>query len=144
MTTAITECQPHEGPSETRTHDSEASAGTRFQPSVELPGPLRQLGADVLRTCLRDEYDEERRLLYVAMTRAEHHLVFTAGETPNTFIEELPVDLEEIEPAVSAMDAGETNQTALDVSVPLPDGPTGRHVYAWVPRKSSSLIRPVM
>jgi len=80
---------------------------------------------DVLGACLGDNYDEERRLLYVAMTRAEHHLVFTAGEQSNTFLEELPVDLHEIEPGVSGSDRGETNQTALDVSVPLPEGPQG-------------------
>jgi len=45
--------------------------------------------SDVLRKCLPRGYDEERRLLYVAMTRAESHLVFAAGESPNTFIEEL-------------------------------------------------------
>jgi len=65
-----------------------------------IPHP-RQLAGDVLRKCLPRGYDEERRLLYVAMTRAESHLVFAAGESPNTFIEELPVDLEELEPDVS-------------------------------------------
>jgi superfamily I DNA/RNA helicase len=81
--------------------------------------------ADVLRTCLPRGYDEERRLLYVAMTRAESHLVFSAGETPNTFIEELPVDIEELEPAVQESDIDETAQTHLQISVPTPEGPVG-------------------
>ncbi|MFP4590895.1 MAG: UvrD-helicase domain-containing protein [Halobacteriales archaeon] len=81
--------------------------------------------ADVLRKCLPTEYDEERRLLYVAMTRAEHHLVFTAGERPNEFIKELPVEVVELEPAVEGGGRGETVQTTLDISIPLPEGPVG-------------------
>ena len=80
---------------------------------------------DVLRKCLPRGYDEERRLLYVAMTRAETHLVFTAGETPNTFIEELPVNLEELEPDVHEDRISETEQTHLQISVPTPEGPVG-------------------
>jgi superfamily I DNA/RNA helicase len=81
--------------------------------------------ADVVGKCLPTGYDEERRLLYVAMTRAEHHLVFTAGDEPNTFLEELPVEIEELEPDVEAVGPGETVQTRLDISVPLPEGPVG-------------------
>jgi len=81
--------------------------------------------SDVLRKCLPRGYDEERRLLYVAMTRAESHLVFAAGESPNTFIEELPVDLEELEPDVQDDDIDETTQAHLQIAVPAPDGPVG-------------------
>jgi len=81
--------------------------------------------ADVLRKCLPRGYDEERRLLYVAMTRAESHLVFAAGESPNSFIEELPVDLEELEPNVQEDDIDETTQAHLQIAVPTPDGPVG-------------------
>ncbi len=81
--------------------------------------------ADVLRTCLPNDYDEERRLLYVAMTRAEHHLVFTAEEEPNTFLEELPVPVEALEPDIEAVDTGQTVQTRLELAVPLPEGPAG-------------------
>jgi ATP-dependent exoDNAse (exonuclease V) beta subunit len=81
--------------------------------------------ADVVHACLPNEYDEERRLLYVAMTRAEHHLVFTAGEEPNTFLEELPVAVEELEPDVEEHRDGETVQSKLDISIPVPEGPAG-------------------
>jgi len=81
--------------------------------------------ADVLRKCLPRGYDEERRLLYVAMTRAESHLVFAAGESPNTFIEELPVDLEGLEPNVQEDDIDQTTQAHLQIAVPTPDGPVG-------------------
>ncbi|QIB75606.1 UvrD-helicase domain-containing protein [Halogeometricum borinquense] len=80
---------------------------------------------DVLRTCLPRGYDEERRLLYVSMTRAESHLVFSAGENPNTFFEELPVAVEEITPDVEADDRSETTQANLQISVPTPAGPVG-------------------
>ncbi|RDZ49974.1 ATP-dependent DNA helicase, partial [Haloferax sp. Atlit-4N] len=81
--------------------------------------------SDVLQKCLPRGYDEERRLLYVAMTRAESHLVFAAGENPNTFIEELPVDIEELEPNVQEDDSTETTQAHLQIAVPTPDGPVG-------------------
>jgi ATP-dependent exoDNAse (exonuclease V) beta subunit len=81
--------------------------------------------ADVVHACLPNEYDEERRLLYVAMTRAEHHLVFTAGEEPNTFLEELPVEVEGLKPDVEAHRGGETVQAKLDISIPVPEGPEG-------------------
>ncbi|RLM87956.1 ATP-dependent helicase [Halobellus sp. Atlit-38R] len=80
---------------------------------------------DVLQKCLPRGYDEERRLLYVAMTRAESHLVFAAGESPNTFIEELPVALEDLEPDVRADGVSETAQSHLQISVPTPEGPVG-------------------
>ncbi len=81
--------------------------------------------SDILRKCLPRGYDEERRLLYVAMTRAENHLVFAAGESPNTFIEEFPVDLEELEPNVQEDDIDEATQAHLQIAVPTPDGPVG-------------------
>ncbi|MDS0474599.1 ATP-dependent DNA helicase [Natrinema sp. 1APR25-10V2] len=81
--------------------------------------------ADVLRKCRPTEHDEERRLLYVAMTRAETHLLFAGGDEPNTFLEELPVDVESLAPAVSSVNVDETDQTQLDVDIPDPAGPAG-------------------
>ena len=98
-----------------------------------LPHVYDDWRADVLRACLPTEYDEERRLLYVAMTRAEQHLVFTAGEEPNAFLEALPVEVETVEPDVRAFDSGGTVQTTLDASVPLPEGPVG-----WNPHELMS------
>ncbi|MFP9192628.1 UvrD-helicase domain-containing protein [Natrialbaceae archaeon A-CW1-1] len=81
--------------------------------------------SDVLRKCLPRGYDEERRLLYVAMTRAESHLVFTAGEEPNTFLEALPLEVEVYPPDVRDAESDETTQSTLQISVPAPDGPIG-------------------
>jgi ATP-dependent exoDNAse (exonuclease V) beta subunit len=81
--------------------------------------------ADVLQKCLPTEYDEERRLLYVAMTRAQDHLVFTAGAQPNTFLEALPVDATELAPDVREGGARETVQTTFAPTVSPPAGPIG-------------------
>ena len=85
---------------------------------------------DVIRRCLPRAYDEERRLLYVAVTRAESHVVFAAGEDPNTFLEELPVAVEEIEPAVESLDREEPADAELPFSVTAPDGPIGHSPHS--------------
>ena len=81
--------------------------------------------ADVLRRCAPTEHDEERRLLYVAMTRAEDHLLFAAGEEPNTFLQELPVDIEDVDPSVTTSDREAPSRTEFRVDVPTVDGPEG-------------------
>ena len=80
---------------------------------------------DVLRRTLPTEYDEERRLLYVAITRAEHHVLFAAGETPNQFLEEFPVDIEELEPDIAEGGSAGTTQAHLQITVPEAEGPRG-------------------
>jgi ATP-dependent helicase/nuclease subunit A len=77
----------------------------------------------ILRKCLSGEYDEERRLMYVAMSRAKHHLLFSAGEKPSAFFENLPLDPVEIDPAVQEFPPTETVQTKLQVSMPKIDAP---------------------
>ncbi len=52
---------------------------------------------EILDKCLSGDYDEERRLMYVAMTRAEEKLFITAGEKPSTFFTEFEIEKEEIE-----------------------------------------------
>jgi superfamily I DNA/RNA helicase len=78
-----------------------------------------------LGRCLPPDYDEERRLLYVATTRAERHLVFAAGEDPNTFLQELDVDVTADEPDVDERVPPGTEQTQLGASIPEPAGPRG-------------------
>jgi ATP-dependent exoDNAse (exonuclease V) beta subunit len=79
--------------------------------------------ADVLTKCIPRDYDEERRLLYVAITRAENHVVFTAGEDPNRFLDELPVEVEpgvsEVPPTTVDAESG----TVLSVAPPAHAGP---------------------
>jgi ATP-dependent exoDNAse (exonuclease V) beta subunit len=81
---------------------------------------------DVLQKCLPRNYDEERRLLYVAITRAESHVVFSAGEDPNSFIEELPVEVAEVSLDVDEQTPDPSEQTALQVDIPVPEGPQGQ------------------
>ncbi|WP_115864980.1 UvrD-helicase domain-containing protein [Halorussus litoreus] len=80
---------------------------------------------DVLRKCLPQEYDEERRLLYVAMTRAESHLVLSAGESPSGLFENLPIEPQRVEPDVAVDDSTQTEQAHLQISVSTRDGPEG-------------------
>ncbi|MFB6143256.1 MAG: UvrD-helicase domain-containing protein [Halorientalis sp.] len=80
---------------------------------------------DVLRHCLPDDHDEERRLLYVAMTRAESHLLVAAGEDPNAFFEALPADPRPVDPDVDPVETGTTTQAQLPFSISPPDGPVG-------------------
>ncbi len=79
----------------------------------------------ILRRCLPDGYDEERRLLYVATTRAKNHVVYAGGDSPNTFLDELDVDVTAYDPSLETGAAVEYEQTTLGVSIPTPDGPVG-------------------
>ena len=80
---------------------------------------------DVIRRCLPREYDEERRLLYVAITRAESHVIFTGGEELNTFLEELPLDVEDADPEVDVVSQETSVQAELPFAITTPDGPIG-------------------
>jgi ATP-dependent exoDNAse (exonuclease V) beta subunit len=79
---------------------------------------------DIIRHCLSRDYDEERRLLYVAITRAESHVLFTGGEDPNTFFEELPCSTREGDTTIQDVEQTQTAQTQLPFSIVTPDGPT--------------------
>jgi len=80
---------------------------------------------DVLRRCEPSENDEERRLLYVAMTRAKDHLLFSAGEKPNAFLEELPIEIDTLEPDIEGEPHADTVQSTLEISIPAVDEPEG-------------------
>jgi len=79
---------------------------------------------DVLRHCLNDDNDEERRLLYVAVTRAENHVVFAGGEKPNTFYEGLSFEGTHLDPAVEQVDRARRSRPSSR-SRSSPEGPTG-------------------
>lgn len=84
---------------------------------------------DVLSGAMPSSYDEERRLLYVAMTRAKRHLLFTAGETPSNFFTELSTDPIDIDPVVEAVTEPDGEPTTLEVSMPDPDLPVRAGVH---------------
>ncbi|WP_373190121.1 UvrD-helicase domain-containing protein [Halolamina sp.] len=84
----------------------------------------------VLSSCLDREYDEERRLLYVAITRAESHVLVSAGPSPSPFFENLPLDPVDVEPNVEPVDTGRTEQSRLTVSVPVKAVPSGQSPHS--------------
>lgn len=67
--------------------------------------------------CLTSSYDEERRLFYVALTRAENHLMLTAEEdNESKFFNHIPIDPEPLEPDPQPADhePAEDNELELD------------------------------
>ncbi len=77
----------------------------------------------VLRSCLSStDHDEERRLFYVAMSRAEQHLVLTATTSrPSRFFEEIPIEAETIEPRLAPVTTSDTERPP-----PVPVTPSQR------------------
>ncbi len=79
---------------------------------------------DVLRHVNRKSHDEERRLLYVALTRARDHLLLSAEQgRESEFLENLPVDVEEYVGEPEEVDGSSTTQTEFTVPPVTPDGP---------------------
>ncbi|WP_280537759.1 ATP-dependent DNA helicase [Halopenitus sp. POP-27] len=78
----------------------------------------------ILSACLGREYDEERRLLYVAITRARSHVLFSAGESPSPFFETLPLEPSTVDPNVEEVVVDGTDRTPLQVSVPVSHTPS--------------------
>ncbi|MFB6199315.1 MAG: 3'-5' exonuclease, partial [Candidatus Nanohaloarchaea archaeon] len=64
-------------------------------------------------------HDEERRLFYVAMTRAENHLFLSASEErPSKFFENLEIEKQEIEPELEETELKETEHKELETDRP--------------------------
>jgi ATP-dependent exoDNAse (exonuclease V) beta subunit len=80
---------------------------------------------DVYRHCLGTDYDEERRLLYVAITRAESHVCLVGGENPSPFLTEIGLDVGAAPTEIAAGAERETEQRQLPFAVSPPEGPTG-------------------
>jgi superfamily I DNA/RNA helicase len=80
---------------------------------------------------LSGDYDEERRLMYVAMTRAEQHLFFTA-ETDNEspFFENLELETEQVAPELEHGVSQEENLNELEVEESNEKAPVKRSVHA--------------
>jgi len=106
----------------------------RYAEITDYPHVYDNWTHDVLRHCRQQNYDEERRLLYVAITRAENHVIFAGGDDPNTFYEELSFDERHVDPAVEPVDREETIQAQLPFSIVPPDGPTGHTPHTLMDR----------
>ncbi|UIO99779.1 ATP-dependent helicase [Halobaculum sp. CBA1158] len=83
------------------------------------PHVYRNWRYSLLRSVRPSTYDEERRLLYVAMTRAKRHLLFTAGENPSRFMDGLSIDATEVDPEPERVDS--ERPTAEPFAVDVPD-----------------------
>ena len=60
---------------------------------------------EILSKCLKGNYDEERRLMYVAMTRAEKHLFLSAEKDKESrFYRGIDIDETEIEPELEEVE----------------------------------------
>ena len=71
---------------------------------------------EILTRCLTGQYNEERRLMYVAMTRAEQHLYITAKKNRESpFYTGLELNEEEIEPELEKQEFEEENKPVLKV-----------------------------
>jgi len=118
---------PSSGGSQTITYDD--ATGLRhcktYSEAHGQPYIYDNWKVDVLRRCLARDYDEERRLLYVAITRAESHVLFTAGEDPNTFLEELPVEVQSGDSDAPRFDTSEDEGQVLEITLPDRIGPEG-------------------
>ncbi len=85
---------------------------------------------DLLTKCLPSEYGEERRLFYVAVTRAKRHLLLTAGKKPSPFFTELPLESDEIEPSVMPHELEDPDDSTFSVTVPKRSRPHRMSVHA--------------
>ena len=70
----------------------------------------------VISKCIGGNYDEERRLLYVAMTRAENYLFITQEEeNESEFFNNLKIDVEHVEPKIEPPKPEKKKRTELKV-----------------------------
>jgi len=98
----------------------------------DLPHVYHSWRHDVRSACLAHEYDEERRLMYVAMTRAKDHLLFSAGSSPSALFENLPLDPEKSVADVQPADGGGTVQSHLQITIPDRKGPVGQSPHTLI------------
>ena len=98
----------------------------------DVPHVYDNWRTDVLNKCLPPNYEEERRLLYVAITRAESHVILTGGEDPNVFLDELPVDIETVDPEPSTFNSVDNEYSPFAVDIPDPDGPASYSPHTFI------------
>ncbi len=86
---------------------------------------------EILMKCLSGDYDEERRLMYVAMTRAEQHLFLTAErERESTFFKGLSGDPELLEADLREVEVDTEDLELFEVEAPDVDRGELRSVHS--------------
>ncbi|WP_414838333.1 UvrD-helicase domain-containing protein [Candidatus Nanosalina sp. VS9-1] len=74
---------------------------------------------EIISRCITGTYDEERRLLYVATTRAENHLFMSAEKgRASRFYEEIDLEPVEVEPEIKEVESEEDDRPVLEVDEP--------------------------
>jgi len=87
----------------------------------------------VISKCIRGGYDEERRLLYVAMTRAENYLFLTAEhENESEFFKNLAEKHEFVEPNIRPSKPEKEDREELRVKVPDVHAPVKHSAHALI------------
>lgn len=97
----------------------------------------------VMSKCLKGDYDEERRLLYVAMTRAENYLFFTAEkEKESEFLNNLDIETEVIEPDKIEPPLAKTeDRSELSVSRPKKNSPVKCSVHSIMDKSRLAKVK---
>lgn len=76
----------------------------------------------LMSKCLTGEYDEERRLLYVAMSRAENYLFLTAEEgNESRFFQNLNIETEKVGPELDIRPSIPKSRDRKELSVSSPE-----------------------
>jgi ATP-dependent exoDNAse (exonuclease V) beta subunit len=72
---------------------------------------------EILSKALTGDYDEERRLMYVAMTRAEQHLFLSAEEGREShFFTEIDIESERVIPDLKTVETEEEEHKTFEIS----------------------------
>lgn len=86
---------------------------------------------EMLNRCLSGMYDEERRLMYVAMTRAKRYLFLTSEEERSSpFFEDLNIEPKNVEPELEKAELGEEGANRLELEEPSRKTPLKRPVHS--------------
>ena len=85
---------------------------------------------EMLNGCLPSTYDEERRLFYVAVTRAKRHLLLTAGDSPSQFFTEFPLKSESVTPDIDDRVPSVEESDSFSITPPTRDRPLRLSVHS--------------
>ncbi len=121
--------------SETIFYDDLIGLRNRKTFSEEAGLTFDNLEAYLASRLARPDYDEERRLLYVALTRAENYLFLSAeAGREGRFFQELDLEPETLEPDLSGLEleSGEAKARELVLEEPTGTRPVKRSVHGVV------------